>query len=47
MSLTKYVGGHSDLIAGSASGSKAMLAPVRRMRSTLGHNAVIRTRLGC
>jgi methionine-gamma-lyase len=36
MSLTKYVGGHSDLIAGSASGSKAMLAPVRRMRSTLG-----------
>jgi methionine-gamma-lyase len=36
MSLTKYVGGHSDLIAGSASGSKAMMAPVRRMRSTLG-----------
>jgi methionine-gamma-lyase len=35
-SLTKYVGGHSDLIAGGASGSKAMLAPVRRMRSTLG-----------
>ena len=36
MSLTKYVGGHSDLIAGSASGSKEMMAPVRRMRSTLG-----------
>ena len=36
MSLTKYVGGHSDLIAGGATGSKAMLAPVRRMRSTLG-----------
>jgi methionine-gamma-lyase len=36
MSLTKYVGGHSDLISGGASGSKAMLAPVRRMRSTLG-----------
>jgi methionine-gamma-lyase len=36
MSLTKYVGGHSDLIAGGASGSKSMLAPVRRMRSTLG-----------
>jgi methionine-gamma-lyase len=36
MSLTKYVGGHSDLIGGSASGAKAMLAPVRRMRSTLG-----------
>ena len=35
-SLTKYVGGHSDLIAGGASGDKMMLAPVRRMRSTLG-----------
>ena len=35
-SLTKYVGGHSDLIAGGASGDKTMLAPVRRMRSTLG-----------
>lgn len=35
-SLTKYVGGHSDLIGGGASGTKAMLAPVRRMRSTLG-----------
>jgi methionine-gamma-lyase len=35
-SLTKYVGGHSDLIAGSVSGAKSMLAPVRRMRSTLG-----------
>jgi methionine-gamma-lyase len=35
-SLTKYVGGHSDLIAGGASGSKAMMLPVRKMRSTLG-----------
>jgi methionine-gamma-lyase len=35
-SLTKYVGGHSDLIAGGASGSKVMMLPVRRMRSTLG-----------
>jgi methionine-gamma-lyase len=35
-SLTKYVGGHSDLIAGGVSGAKAALAPVRRMRSTLG-----------
>lgn len=35
-SLTKYVGGHSDLIAGGASGAKAWLQPVRRMRSTLG-----------
>jgi methionine-gamma-lyase len=35
-SLTKYVGGHSDVIAGAASGSRALIAPVRRMRSTLG-----------
>jgi len=35
-SLTKYVGGHSDLIAGGASGDRAWLQPVRRMRSTLG-----------
>ena len=35
-SLTKYVGGHSDLIGGGASGERSMLAPVRRMRSTLG-----------
>lgn len=35
-SLTKYVGGHSDLIAGGASGAKGWLQPVRRMRSTLG-----------
>ena len=35
-SLTKYVGGHSDLIGGGASGERTMLAPVRRMRSTLG-----------
>ncbi len=35
-SLTKYVGGHSDLIAGAVSGSKAMLQPVSKLRSTLG-----------
>ena len=35
-SLTKYVGGHSDLIAGGCSGSKAMLDPVRGMRTILG-----------
>lgn len=35
-SLTKYVGGHSDLIAGSCSGSEAALAPVRVMRTILG-----------
>lgn len=36
MSLTKYVGGHSDLIAGSCSGSAAHIAPVRTMRTILG-----------
>lgn len=35
-SLTKYVGGHSDLIAGGASGSLEMLGPVRKFRSYLG-----------
>ena len=35
-SLTKYVGGHSDLIAGGCSGSTAMLQPVRGMRTILG-----------
>ena len=35
-SLTKYVGGHSDLIAGSCSGSRAKIAPVRGMRTILG-----------
>jgi methionine-gamma-lyase len=35
-SLTKYVGGHSDLIAGGCSGSAAMLQPIRGMRTILG-----------
>lgn len=35
-SLTKYVGGHSDLIAGACSGEARWMQPVRRMRSTLG-----------
>jgi methionine-gamma-lyase len=35
-SLTKYVGGHSDLIAGACSGSEARIAPVRVMRTILG-----------
>ncbi len=35
-SLTKYVGGHSDLIAGGCSGSLAMLEPIRGMRTILG-----------
>jgi methionine-gamma-lyase len=35
-SLTKYVGGHSDLVAGGVIGSTAMLAPIRQLRSALG-----------
>lgn len=35
-SLTKYVGGHSDLVAGGVIGPKAMVAPVRALRSSLG-----------
>ncbi|MDE2305210.1 MAG: cystathionine gamma-synthase family protein [Gammaproteobacteria bacterium] len=35
-SLTKYVGGHSDLVAGGVAGSRAMIAPVRRLRGALG-----------
>jgi methionine-gamma-lyase len=35
-SLTKYVGGHSDLIAGGCSGSESMLQPIRGMRTILG-----------
>jgi methionine-gamma-lyase len=35
-SLTKYVGGHSDLIAGAALGSKAMTKPIRALRSAIG-----------
>ena len=35
-SLTKYAGGHSDLVAGGAVGSKASIDPVRTMRNTIG-----------
>ncbi len=35
-SLTKYVGGHSDLVAGALSGAKAFMDPVRAMRNTMG-----------
>jgi methionine-gamma-lyase len=35
-SLTKYAGGHSDLVAGGAVGSKAALDPIRAMRNTIG-----------
>ena len=32
-SLTKYVGGHSDLIAGAALGTKAIIGPIKALRS--------------
>ncbi len=37
-SLTKYVGGHSDLVAGAVCGSRAHLKPIRSARSALGLN---------
>ncbi|MFD2167649.1 cystathionine gamma-synthase family protein [Thalassotalea euphylliae] len=35
-SLTKYVGGHSDLIGGSCSGSKALISKIRKVRNGVG-----------
>ena len=35
-SLTKYVGGHSDLVAGGVVGSKQALAPIMALRNTIG-----------
>lgn len=35
-SLTKYVGGHSDLIAGAALGSQSLMKTVRLLRSAIG-----------
>ncbi len=35
-SLTKYVGGHSDLIAGAALGSAALMKTVKQLRSSIG-----------
>lgn len=35
-SLTKYCGGHSDLLAGGVSGREALVAPLRLLRTTLG-----------
>ncbi|MDG1416270.1 MAG: cystathionine gamma-synthase family protein [Maricaulis sp.] len=37
-SLTKYVGGHSDLIAGAAMGTSDAMAKVRSLRGYLGTN---------
>ncbi len=35
-SLTKYVGGHSDLIGGAVMGSRAHLKPIRALRGAIG-----------
>jgi len=35
-SLTKYIGGHSDLVAGAVVGSTEILAPIRALRASLG-----------
>src|SRR6185369_14758123 len=35
-SLTKYVGGHSDLIAGAALGSKAVTKSIKALRGAIG-----------
>jgi methionine-gamma-lyase len=35
-SLTKYAGGHSDLVAGGLVGSKGLINSVRMMRNTIG-----------
>src|ERR1700730_17213619 len=35
-SLTKYVGGHSDLIAGAALGSKALMKEIEALRGAIG-----------
>jgi methionine-gamma-lyase len=35
-SLTKYVGGHSDLIAGAVLGRKTLIQPIKVLRSSIG-----------
>lgn len=35
-SLTKYVGGHSDLIAGAALGNRAVMKPIKALRGAIG-----------
>ncbi len=35
-SLTKYAGGHSDLVAGGVSGAKQWIDPIRALRNTMG-----------
>jgi methionine-gamma-lyase len=35
-SLTKYVGGHSDLVAGAALGNQSLLRPILQLRGAIG-----------
>ncbi len=35
-SLTKYVGGHSDLVAGGVVGARELVGPIKRLRGALG-----------
>jgi methionine-gamma-lyase len=35
-SLTKYVGGHSDLVAGGVVGSRETVGPIKKLRGALG-----------
>lgn len=35
-SLTKYVGGHSDLVAGGVVGARSAVEPIKRLRGALG-----------
>jgi methionine-gamma-lyase len=35
-SLTKYVGGHSDLVAGAALGARAVIEPIKALRGSVG-----------
>jgi methionine-gamma-lyase len=35
-SLTKYVGGHSDLVAGGVVGTREFVGPIRKLRGALG-----------
>ncbi|WP_434362758.1 cystathionine gamma-synthase family protein [Parasalinivibrio latis] len=37
-SLTKYIGGHSDLVGGSCSGNKALITQIRGFRNIFGTN---------
>ncbi len=37
-SLTKYIGGHSDLVAGAVCGNKALIKKIKSMRGSIGLN---------